>query len=370
MHEITRPYLVGLYTNEISTALNEGLNIPKYRGKQISEWLYRRTMPNMNGGYNATFASMTDLPLPLRNDLASHYVEQPIIINDKYEDKQDGTIKLLIRLKDGLHPIECVLLPDSQRVSVCLSTQAGCPMACSFCATGTQGLTRNLTSGEIVAQYLALQSISERRITHIVLMGMGEPLINYDNTLKAIQILNKECGISMRHITLSTVGIIPNIDRLAQENLQLTLAISLHAPNDNIRRRIVPVSNKYPIDKLIDACRRYTEHTHRRLTFEYIMLRGVNDNPQDAQELAVLIKGVQAGVNLIPYNPTIVTERYKRPEPQRIQEFRAILEKAGIVVTQRKERGQQIAAACGQLVTETIYHRPIKHSLPVLIGVN
>ena len=180
-----------------------------------------------------------------------------------------------------------------------------------------------------MAQFLLLQSRSARRISHIVLMGMGEPLLNYDNTLKAIRVLNAECGIAMRHITLSTVGIVPNIERLAQENLQMTLAVSLHAPTDELRRRIVPVAKTYPLDRLMDACRRYAAHTHRRLTFEYVLLREVNDRPEDAHALARLLKGMPAAVNVIPYNPTAVAEPFQRPEPERIAAFREILERPG-----------------------------------------
>jgi 23S rRNA (adenine2503-C2)-methyltransferase len=225
-------------------------------------------------------------------------------------------------------------------------------MACAFCATGTQGLTRNLTAGEIVGQYLLLQGLTERRISHVVLMGMGEPLLNYDAVLKAIHLLNTECGIAMRSITLSTVGIVPNIDKLAAENLQITLAVSLHAPNNDLRTRLVPVNKTYPLERLIPACRRYADATHRRLTFEYVLLSDVNDRAADAAELATLLRGVPGAVNIIPYNATTVGQPFTRPDPSRIRAFRATLEQAGITVTQRKERGRQIAAACGQLVTQ------------------
>jgi len=348
--------------------VSETAGLPAYRGSQVAEWLYRRPMPDHGGGFAADFAAMTDLPQSARDALAERFAGMPLLLTQKQEDSRDGTVKALARLTNGGHPIECVLLPDEKRVSVCLSTQAGCPMACAFCATGTQGLTRNLSAGEIVAQYLLLQSLSPRRISHIVLMGMGEPLLNYDAVLKAVRILNAECGVAMRHITLSTVGIVPNIEKLAEENLQLTLAVSLHAPNDILRTRLVPVNKTYPLDRLMTACRRYAEHTGRRLTFEYVLLRGVNDEPEHARELARLIKGMPAAVNVIPYNPTSVAEPFGRPEPSRIAAFRKILEDAGVVVTQRKERGRQIAAACGQLVTEANRRRPAERPLPVLAG--
>ena len=360
--------LIGRTTAEIRALLHEEAGLPPYRGSQVAEWLYRRLLPEQGGGFGADFAAMTDLPKEARAALAEKFAGPPLTLTQKQEDPRDGTVKALAKLVNGGHPIECVLLPDEKRVSVCLSTQAGCPMACAFCATGTQGLTRNLTAGEIVAQFLLLQSLSPRRISHIVLMGMGEPLLNYDATLKAIRILNEECGVAMRQITLSTVGIVPNIEKLAEENLQLTLAVSLHAPNDALRTRLVPVNKTYPLDRLMAACRRYGEHTGRRLTFEYVLLKGVNDEPEHARELARLLRGMRSAVNVIPYNPTSVAEPFGRPEPSRIAAFRAVLEEAGIVVTQRKERGRQIAAACGQLVTEAARRRPAERPLPVLAG--
>lgn len=357
--------LIGLTTEEIRVRLSETLEVPAYRGSQVAEWLYRRILPETGGGFSAGFAAMTDLPARIRTALAESFTGSPLTLTRQQNDTHDGTIKALATLTNGGHPIECVLLPDAKRVSVCLSTQAGCPMACAFCATGTQGLTRNLTTGEIVSQFLLLQSLSARRITHIVLMGMGEPLLNYDATLKAIRILNAECGIAMRHITLSTVGIVPNIDKLAEENLQLTLAVSLHAPNDSLRTRLVPVNKTYPLERLMASCRRYAAQTGRRLTFEYVLLRGVNDEAQHARELAQLLRGTSAAVNVIPYNPTSVAEPFSRPDAGRIVAFRRILEDAGVVVTQRKERGRQIAAACGQLVTENEHRRPSR-PLPVL----
>ena len=358
--------LIGLTTGEIRERLG-GMGVPAYRGSQVAEWLYRRIGPEDGGGFRAEFAAMTNLPQDVREQLAEQFSGSPLTLVQQQADSRDGTVKALARLVNGGHPIECVLLPDDKRVSVCLSTQAGCPMACAFCATGTQGLTRNLTTSEIVSQFLLLQALSPRRITHIVLMGMGEPLLNYDATLKAIRILNAECGIAMRHITLSTVGIVPNIDKLAEENLQLTLAVSLHAPNDALRTRLVPINKTYPLERLMTSCRRYAEHTGRRLTFEYVLLARVNDEPQHARELAHLLHGTGAAVNVIPYNPTSVAEPFDRPDAGRIIAFRRILEDAGVVVTQRKERGRQIAAACGQLVTDSERRRPAR-PLSVLSG--
>lgn len=362
--------LLGLTTPEIKEAVSAATGGPAFRGAQIADWLYRRLTPEQGGGFLARFAAMTDLPKDLRVLLAESFDENVLTLVHERADPRDETLKVLAKTVNGGHPIESVLLPDRRRVSVCLSTQAGCPMACAFCATGTQGLTRNLTAAEIVAQFLLLQCRSTRRITHIVLMGMGEPLLNYDHVLRAIRILNQECGVAMRHITLSTVGIVPNIDKLAAENLQLTLAVSLHAPTDELRKRLVPVAKTYPLDRLMDACRRYAAQTHRRLTFEYVLLKGVNDRPEDAQALVALMRDVPAALNIIPYNPTSVAEPFERPEPERISAFRAILERGGITVTQRKERGQQIAAACGQLVTESARQRPVKTPLPMLAGAS
>ena len=363
MQSGTQNTLVGMTTEEISGTIATELGAPQFRGRQVAEWLYRRMMPGELGGFEAQFAAMTDLPAGMRVELAERFSDQPLRLCERHEDSRDGTLKLLARTTQGNHPIECVLMPDTNRVSVCLSTQAGCPIACAFCATGTQGLTRNLSAAEIVSQFQLLQSASERRITHVVFMGMGEPLLNYDATLRAIKILNSECGVAMRHITLSTVGIIPNMDRLAAEELQITLAVSLHAPTETLRARLVPVAKQYPLSELIAACQRYSERTHRRLTFEYVLLKGVNDRPEDARALAGLIKRCPAALNIIPYNPTPVLEEFSRPEAGRIAEFRRILENAGVVVTQRKERGQQIAAACGQLVTESSRLRPVKSVL-------
>jgi 23S rRNA (adenine2503-C2)-methyltransferase len=217
------------------------------------------------------------------------------------------------------------------------------------------GLARNLTAGEIVAQLLELQQLTDRRISHVVFMGMGEPLLNIDQVLLAIKILNSEVGIAMRHITVSTVGILPVLENLAQEQLQITLAVSLHAPNDELRNRLVPVHAKYNMVRLMETCHKYFKSTGRRVTFEYILLQGVNDNSKEAHELAGLLKDKGGAVNLIPYNPTTVAQHFARPDRERIAAFRRILEESGLTVTQRKERGQEIFAACGQLATKERY---------------
>jgi 23S rRNA (adenine2503-C2)-methyltransferase len=269
-------------------------------------------------------------------------------------DPKDGTIKIASEMNNG-SLVESVLMPDSTRVSVCLSSQAGCAMGCVFCATGTQGFTSNLTSGEIVAQLLNLQLHSLRRITHVVLMGMGEPLLNLDNVLNAIRIMAGEIGISMRHITLSTVGVIKGIERLADEALPITLALSLHAPTDELRAQIVPShKGSTTLAELLNSCRHFFGATGRRITMEYVLLRGVNDRSEDAEALLKLLKNFPCAINVIPYNPVNVAGSFKRPETERIRNFRKILEDGGLTVTQRKERGQRIDAACGQLISKQI----------------
>jgi 23S rRNA (adenine2503-C2)-methyltransferase len=266
------------------------------------------------------------------------------------EAAPDGTVKYLLDLPDG-EVVESVFLPYPGRTSVCISSQVGCPMACSFCATGTEGLARNLAAGEIVDQVLQIQALHpDQRITHVVLMGMGEPLLNLPAVLKAVRLLNEEVGIAMRHITVSTVGVVPNIRKLADEDLQLTLAVSLHAPNDALRSQLVPLNDKYPIAMLMQACRDYVNKTKRRITFEYVLLAGVNDTEKEAHELGRLLKGVPlVSVNTIPYNTTNVADRYQRPTPDATRRFREIVASYGVTITQRQERGHRIAAACGQL---------------------
>lgn len=316
----------------------QNLGEPKFRGKQVAQWIYKR-----NAG---SFEQMTDLPAALRQKLAqcASFTRSRVL---KKSESPDGTVKYLLELSDS-RTIESVLLPYEDRVSVCVSTQVGCAADCSFCATAISGLERSLTAGEIVDQILTLQEDGGRRITNVVFMGMGEPLLNYANTLKAIHILNKEVGIAMRKITVSTVGIIPFIRKLMDEKLQLTLAISLHAPNDELRQQIMPLTRKYPLQDLIAVLKHYTEVTGRRITFEYLLLDQVNDSPAHAKQLVGLISGMLANVNLIAYNE-VIGKSYRRPARERVEAFRRVLEDAGIETTERFERGHAISAACGQL---------------------
>lgn len=332
--------LVGRATGELEETLKE-TGLPAFRGRQVASALYKR--------FARSFDALTDLPKALREQLAARFALAPCQIRSETR-ATDGTVKYLLNLPDG-EVVESVFLPYDNRVSVCISSQVGCPMACSFCATGTEGLARNLTAGEIVDQVLLMQAEHpDQRISHVVLMGMGEPLLNYNAVLKAVRILNEEVGIAMRHITVSTVGVVPNIEKLAAEDLQITLAVSLHAPNDTLRNELVPLNEKYPVARLMQACRTYTDKTKRRITFEYVLLAGVNDTEKEAHELGRLLRDQPlCSVNTIPYNTTDVTAPYQRPTAESSRRFREIVASYGVTITQRMERGHRIAAACGQL---------------------
>jgi len=332
--------LVGKTTEELVTVAAE-MGAPTFRGRQIAAALYKR--------HARAWDALSDLPRDLRARLAENYDLAPCRVRSQSESP-DGTVKYLLDLPDQ-EVVEAVFLPYPGRTSVCISSQVGCPMACSFCATGTEGLARNLTAGEIVDQVLQLQALHpEQRITHVVLMGMGEPLLNYAAMLRAVRLLNAEVGIAMRHLTVSTIGVVPNLLKLAEEDLQLTLAVSLHAPNDALRSELVPLNDKYPLARLLDACRTYAEKTKRRITFEYVLLAGVNDGEKEAHELGRLLKNLAlVSVNTIPYNTTDVAARYRRPTPEAARRFREIVADYGVTITQRQERGHRIAAACGQL---------------------
>ena len=318
--------------------LCETLGHPSFRAKQIADWLYCK------GAKSAE--QMTNLPGPLREELTkTATLTRSEIIRETTSG--DGTTKFLLRLSDG-ETIESVLLPYPDRISVCISTQVGCSAGCAFCATGDGGFVRNLTPGEIIDQVLTLQEKSEARISHVVLMGMGEPLLNLRNVLKSIHILNDEVGISMRRITLSTVGITPAINKLAKLDLQITLAVSLHAPNDELRKTLIPYAEKFPLNDLINACRSYANTTKRRVTFEYLLIAGVNDTPGHALELSKLLARTMCHVNVIPYNE-IAGKLFKKPSRRSIDLFCRVLEQNGIEATQRLERGEDVSAACGQL---------------------
>ncbi len=317
----------------------------RFHARQIFRWLYRRGVTDP--------AAMTDLSRELRATLAEQFTLTTPALAHR-EKSVDGTEKFLLRLADGRH-IESVFIPDTPSMTFCISTQVGCAMACAFCLTGKMGLVRNLTSGEIVGQVRVLADALEMRDGkfNIVLMGMGEPLHNYDETMKALRILTDEHGFAMspRRITLSTVGLLPALERLAKEPAMPNLAISLHAPTDLQRGTLVPINQKYGVADIIEACKRFPVRKRSRITFEYVLLAGVNDSPQDARALAKLVAGVKAKVNLIPLNaaPGIP---FQRPSDAAIDRFARILADRGIVVSVRKSRGRDIRAACGQLIVE------------------
>jgi 23S rRNA (adenine2503-C2)-methyltransferase len=329
--------LFGLDRAELSIVCQQ-LGQPAFRGAQIARWLYDKGVRD--------FASMTNLPSGLREEIARSHSIFRCEVSAKARSADNAT-KYLLKLADA-QTIESVLLPYPDRTSVCVSTQIGCPAGCVFCATAMCGFVRNLSAGEIADQVLTLQQDGGQRISHVVMMGMGEPLLNFDNVIKALHLLNDEIGIGMRRMTISSVGISPAIDKLRDLDLQITLAISLHAPEDNLRQKLVPVSRKYPLDELMRSCTDYTNHTRRRITFEYLLLAGVNDSVEQALALAELLRGSLCNVNLIPYNEVQGLD-YKRPTRDAISAFRNVLQESGIEVTQRMERGHSISAACGQL---------------------
>lgn len=290
---------------------------------------------------------MKDLPEKFREKLAEKFIVNPLTIA-KHQTSRDGVQKLLVHGGDD-EVFECVLLPFGDRTSCCLSSQVGCPMGCTFCATGLGGFDRNLSVGEIIGQYLLLQKLSTKRIGHVVFMGMGEPMLNFDQLIKTIHLLHNEVGLSLRHITVSTVGLVPEINKLATQKLPIHLALSLHSPYDEVRDRLMPVNMKWPVQEVVGAMKKYAKSTGRKVTYEYLLIDQVNDTPEQADALAVLVKGAPCVINLIPFNSVDTEQGFKRPNRQRIQAFRRRLESAGANVTERKEMGHDIAAACGQL---------------------
>ncbi len=311
----------------------------KWRAKQLATWLY--------GKAETDFQKMADLPKALREELEEKFDTNPLHVA-VHKKSTDGVDKLLVHRGD--HAVyECVLLPYEDRVSCCISSQVGCPMGCKFCATGLGGFDRNLSAGEIVGQYLLLQGLSERRISHVVFMGMGEPLLNLPNVREAIRLLHDEVGLSHRHITVSTVGLVPQIRALAEEKIPIHLALSLHSPLDEVRDRLMPVNHKWPVAEVMSAMRDYHRATGRKITIEYLLIKDVTDTPEQAHALAALVKGVPNVVNLIPFNWVDTEQGFARPTGDSVRAFRRILEAKGVNATQRQERGHDIAAACGQL---------------------
>lgn len=332
-------YLVGMTSSELKE-LAVGMGEKPFRGAQLADWIYRKAVLN--------YEEMTNLPAAFIAQLQEAGITPtPLRVVD-HRRSTDDVDKLLMDAGDG-NVFESVLLPYEDRVSCCLSSQVGCPMGCTFCATGLGGFTRNLSAGEIVGQYLALQSLSPRRVSHVVFMGMGEPLLNYDNLLAAIRLLHDEVKLSLRHITVSTVGLVTGIERLAKEEMPIHLALSLHSPLDDVRDRLMPVNQKWPVQVVVQAMRDYHAITGRKVTFEYLLIHEVNDTPEQADALADLVKGLPCVVNLIPFNYVDTEHGFARPHRERVRQFKGRLAGRGVNVTERVERGHDIAAACGQL---------------------
>ncbi len=337
----TKPHLLNWELSQLQQWLQAN-NYPAFRGKQIWGWIFERRADS--------FDAMSDLPKAMREHLSGSF-QLWTATKVAHQQSEDGTEKLLLRFPDGGR-IECVLLRDGIRRSICVSSQVGCAMGCVFCASGLDGVDRNLTRGEILEQMLRLQRLlpDEERLSHIVMMGMGEPLANLDRVLAALEVAKdpQGLGISPRKITISTVGLPPAIDRLAQHATPFHLAISLHAPNDILRDRLVPVNAKIGIEPILAAADRYFKSTGRRITFEYVLLSGINDTPVCARELVELLSGRTSMLNVIPYNP-VEGLPYETPTADAIHKFRKILVSGGINVLFRQRKGDRIQAACGQL---------------------
>ena len=333
--------LLSMTPEELGVYLKE-LGQPAFRAKQLFAWLHQ----------GVPFERMSNLPKSLRETLAENCLDNPVQVLETITSKLDGTIKLLYRLHDG-HVIEGVLMRYKYGNTLCVSTQVGCRMGCAFCASTLDGCARSLSAGEILGQIVCANGVlapQGQKVGNVVLMGSGEPLDNYDNVVRFLRILRMEGGlcIGMRSVSLSTCGLVPNMRRFAQEDLPVTLSLSLHAPNDEVRKRLMPVANAYTMDETLDACRYYIEKTGRRVIFEYALVHGVNAAPEQAAELAGRLRGMQCHVNLIPLNS--VPERGLTGVSEReVDAFRRVLEQKNISVTRRREMGDDIEGACGQL---------------------
>ena len=328
-----------MYLTELEEMLGE-LGQPKFRAAQLYRWL-------QSG--ETDFDSMTNMPLSLRNELKEKTYIADVKIVRKFKSRLDETVKYVYELYDGEY-IESVLMKYEHGYTVCISTQVGCRMGCSFCASGIAGLTRNLTASEMLAQITAAQRDNGIRVSNVVMMGMGEPLDNFDNSVRFLRLVSDDKGINigLRHISLSTSGVVSGIKRLKEYNLPITLSISLHAPNDEIRSSIMRVNRKWNIEELLKACKEYQAVTTRRISFEYALIDGVNDSDECAAELAKRLKGIMCHVNLIPANP-VKENSFKKPDKNRIIRFRDLLIKKGVNATVRRTLGADIDASCGQL---------------------
>ena len=332
--------LTGMTPQELSDWC-KAQGMPAFRGKQIFRWIHQ----------GADFDAMTNLPAAMRAQLKEIAVAQPVSIIDERKSQIDDTVKFLFGLKDG-NCVEGVLMHYHHGYTLCISTQVGCRMGCKFCASTLEGCVRSLTAGEMLGEVLAANRYldGKDRVHNIVLMGSGEPLDNYDNVCRFLRLLREEDGVNigLRNVSLSTCGLVPKIDELAKRKLQLTLSVSLHAPNDEVRDRIMPVNKAYPSEELLAACRRYYQATSRRISFEYAMIDGVNDRPEDAKELLRRLKGLPAHFNLIPLNH--VEESPLKPSTRAaVAAFQKTLEDGGVTATVRRTLGGDIDASCGQL---------------------
>jgi 23S rRNA (adenine2503-C2)-methyltransferase len=356
----TRTDVAELELPELEQAL-EDLGRPRFHARQIFKWVHKRGVTD--------FAQMSDLGRDLRVQLDSAFqISTPAVVGR--EQSEDGTTKFLLRLADGKH-IEAVYIPDTPCQTFCVSTQVGCAMKCAFCLTGKMGIDRNLTAGEIAAQVRVLARelhLLDARF-NIVLMGMGEPLHNYEETMKALRIWADEHGmaISGRRVTLSTVGVLPALERLATEPIMPNLAISLHSTTEDQRDMLVPINRKYGLKELLDACRRFPVKRRERITFEYVMLKDVNDTPEDARRLVRLLHGIRGKVNLLPLNEAAGIP-FSRPSDATVNRFAKILSEHGLTVSVRKSRGRDIRAACGQLITESTRSASPGRRLAMMMG--
>lgn len=331
-------------TPEELGALVQGWGEPAYRGRQLAVWLYRRGVTD--------FAAMSDLPRAFRTRLeAEATLGLPVV--RRILAARDGSRKLVLGLADG-REVHAVVIPEGDRLTLCVSVQVGCGFACAFCLTGTMGFVRNLRAGEIVGQVFAARAALDagQRLTHVVFMGMGEPLANYAATVRALRTLTSPLGFgfSPRRITVSTVGLVAALERLVREQPRVNLAVSLHAPTDELRSRLVPVNRGWGVDDLLAACRRLPLPARQRITFEYVLLEGVNDGDAQARLLARRLRGLRAKVNLIPFNPWRGAP-FRRPPLERIAAFQRVLREAGVTATVRWSKGEDVGAACGQLAS-------------------
>ena len=331
--------LSGLSLREIEE-ITDSLGATKFRARQIHNWIYLKSVKEID--------EMTDLSIKFRDELKKIATVTDIKIKIK-QVSSDGTIKYLLEFPDG-ECVETVLMRFDNRANLtaCVSSQVGCAVNCTFCATGKRGFIRNLSYREIIEQVLTIQRDTGLKVTNVVFMGQGEPLLNLDNVLKAMEIFNENFQIGARRLTLSTSGIVPQIRKLADLDMQSTLALSLHAPNSEIRRKLMPIENKYNMDELHKALKYYVEKTGRRITIEYLLIKDLNDTVESAKQLAAYLKDIKCNINMIPYNPTEKND-YQRPSNNAIMKFKYLMEHSGKKVTIRLERGADIDAACGQL---------------------